>query len=211
MLFSRLMLISWALSSIWAASWIVPGSVWTDTSGNKIDAHGGVIVQRGDTFYWIGQSASDNISPYLYSSTDLLNWKNLGKQSSIQSLWRPKIAKPDGSFWVSISGGILGQEIYGQVNRDIQALVSTQMEGGYSTHGAAVTVPPNGYSYSDTGMFQDTDGTWYIFTSADHNIVQINKINSDGSIGAKASQLAAGAYEAPGILTRVWQSLSIRL
>lgn len=32
------------------------------------------------------------------------------------------------------------------------------MVGGYATHGAAVTVPPNSYTYSDTGMFQDTDG-----------------------------------------------------
>lgn len=47
-----------------AASWIVPGAVWTDTDGNKIDAHGGQIVQRGDTFYWIGQSASDGTSPH---------------------------------------------------------------------------------------------------------------------------------------------------
>ncbi|KAE8446598.1 hypothetical protein EG329_011791 [Mollisiaceae sp. DMI_Dod_QoI] len=190
-----------------ATSWIVPGAIWTDTSGDKIDAHGGGIVKQGDTFYWIGQSASNSETPYLYSSTDMLNWKNLGKQSSIQYLWRPKIAKPDGSFW-----------IYGQVNRNIQALVSTQMVGGYTTHGAAVTVPPKNYTYSDTGMFQDTDGSWYILTSADHNTVQINKINSDGSIGAKASQLstesdidstaackltnfpAGGAYEAPGIL-----------
>jgi hypothetical protein len=120
MLFPRLTLVSSAVSGALAASWIVPGAVWTDTSGNKIDAHGGGIVQRGDTFYWIGQSASDSmflsprtlliaityaflgISPYLYSSTDLLNWTNLGKQASIQQLWRPKIAKPNGSFWVRI-------------------------------------------------------------------------------------------------------------
>lgn len=166
-----------SLGVLGATSWIVPGAVWTDTSGKKIDAHGGQIVQRGDTFYWIGQSAADSmypffifccvcsltkhdsgVSPYLYSSTDMLNWTNLGKQSSIQWLWRPKIAKPNGSFW-----------IYGQVDRNIQALLSTQMVGGYVTHGAAVTVPPNAYTYSDTGMFQDTDGTWYILTSADHN------------------------------------------
>ncbi|KAF8862120.1 hypothetical protein BDZ45DRAFT_703171 [Acephala macrosclerotiorum] len=106
----------------------------TDISGNKTDAHGGGIVQRGDTFYWIGQSASDS-----------------------------------------------------QVDRNIQALVSTQMVGGYATRGAAVTIPPNSYTYSDTGMFQDAN-------------VQITKINSNGSIGARASQLAAGAYEVPEIL-----------
>ncbi|KAH8679683.1 Arabinanase/levansucrase/invertase [Tricladium varicosporioides] len=178
-----------AVKSVSAASWIVPGAVWTDTDGNKIDAHGGGIVQRGDTFYWVGQSASKNEIPLMYSSTDLLNWKNLGAQNSLQYLWRPKIAKPNGSFW-----------IYGQLDRHIQSMKSTQMVGGYQLNGAAVAIPPNSYTYSDTGMFQDSDGTWYILTSADHNTVQINKINSDGSIGDKVSQLTGGAYEAPGIL-----------
>jgi hypothetical protein len=41
-----------------ATSWIVPGAVWKDTKGQKIDAHGGGIFQQGNTFYWVGQSAS---------------------------------------------------------------------------------------------------------------------------------------------------------
>ena len=50
-----------ALSLAWgifAVSWIAPGAVWYDTDGNKIDAHGGGVVKRGDTFYWIGHAAS---------------------------------------------------------------------------------------------------------------------------------------------------------
>jgi len=66
MLFDRLLLISSAISSVFAESWIAPGAVWKDTAGNKIDAHGGGIVQRGDTFYWIGWSAS-NGTPNLSS------------------------------------------------------------------------------------------------------------------------------------------------
>jgi hypothetical protein len=37
----------------------------------------------------------------MYSSTDLLNWTPLGAQNDLQYLWRPKIAKPNGSYWVS--------------------------------------------------------------------------------------------------------------
>ncbi|KAH6717453.1 Arabinanase/levansucrase/invertase [Leptodontidium sp. MPI-SDFR-AT-0119] len=189
MLFSRMILASKLAAGVLAATWIVPGAVWKDTSGNTIDAHGGMIQQRGTNFYWIGQAASDSVTPYLYRSTDLLNWTPLGAQASIQWLWRPKIAKPNGSFW-----------IYGQVDRLVQALVSTQMEGGYKTKGAAVALPPNSYTYSDTGMFQDPDSkTWYLMTSADHNTVQINQINSDGTIGDRTNRLAAGAYEAPGM------------
>lgn len=50
-------------------------------------------------------------------------------------------------------------------------------------------------------MFRDdADSTWYILTSADHNNVQINRINSDGTVGDRVNYLAKGAYEAPGIL-----------
>jgi hypothetical protein len=41
---------------------------------------------------------------------------------------------------------------------------------------------------------------WYLLTSADHNTVQVNRINSDGTIGGRVNYLAKGAYEAPGIL-----------
>ena len=41
-----------------ASGWIAPGAVWLDSDGNKIDAHGGGVVKRGDTFFWVGHSAS---------------------------------------------------------------------------------------------------------------------------------------------------------
>lgn len=44
------------------ASWIVPGATWYDTDGKKINAHGGGIVQRESTFYWVGQSAESKFS-----------------------------------------------------------------------------------------------------------------------------------------------------
>ncbi|KAI1283306.1 glycosyl hydrolase [Xylaria sp. FL0933] len=169
------------------ASWIAPGAVWYDTDGKKINAHGGGIVQRESTFYWVGQSA-ENETPMMYSSTDLLNWKNLGAQSSVTAMWRPKFAKPNGSFW-----------LFGQQDRYSLSLKSSQLVGGY-TQSAKVHLPPNQYTYSDTGMFQDPNtSTWYLLTSADHNIVQINKINSDGTLGDQVSTLNAGAYEAPGL------------
>ncbi|KAJ2985754.1 hypothetical protein NUW58_g5362 [Xylaria curta] len=188
MLFSSF-LCACAVSGALGASWIAPGAVWYDTDGNKIDAHGGGVVLRGDTYYWVGH-ASSNQTPMMYSSTDLLNWKNLGKQaSSVSGMWRPKIAKPNGSFW-----------LFGQQDRYVLSLKSGQFIGGYGTS-AKVHIPPNDYSYSDTGMFyDDATDTWYLLTSADHNIVQINRINSDGKLGDKVSDLRAGAYEAPGIV-----------
>ncbi|KAJ8125061.1 hypothetical protein O1611_g8579 [Lasiodiplodia mahajangana] len=124
----------------------------------------------------------------LYTSTDLLNWRNLGAQSSITGLWRPKIATPNNKFW-----------IFGQQDRYVQSLVSTQLVGGY-TSSAKVHLPPNDYTYSDTGMYYDEDSsTWYLLTSADHNTVQVNKINTDGTVGERVLAFSQGAYEAPGI------------
>ena len=109
-----------------AASWIEPGAVWYDTDGKKIDAHGGSILQKDETFYWIGYSIAQSRknspntpdatfympptdisnrvdeTPVIYSSNDLLNWKYLGSQApSVTGMWRPKLAIPNNSsFWV---------------------------------------------------------------------------------------------------------------
>ncbi|KAK0629431.1 glycosyl hydrolase [Bombardia bombarda] len=173
----------------WGASWITSNTVWYDTDGQVIDAHGGGIVQRGDTFYWVGQSAKNSQTPMMYSSTDLLNWKNLGAQApGVTGYWRPKIAKPNGEFW-----------LFGQQDRYVLSLKSSNQVGGYK-QSKKVHIPPSDYSYSDTGMFFDeSSNTWYLLTSADHNTVQINKINADGALGDRASALTGGAYEAPGI------------
>lgn len=58
MRFSSLLGVCIAASGALGASWIAPGAVWYDTDGNKIDAHGGGVVLRGDTYYWVGQAAS---------------------------------------------------------------------------------------------------------------------------------------------------------
>ncbi|OBZ75230.1 hypothetical protein A0H81_04432 [Grifola frondosa] len=65
-----------------AQSVIVPGALWTDTSGNAIQAHGAGILKVGSTFYWFGEDKSLNsvlfkaVSCYNpnFQSTDLVNW-----------------------------------------------------------------------------------------------------------------------------------------
>lgn len=62
MLINNLLLSLGVASSVYAAAWIVPGAIWYDTDGNKIDAHGGSIMKRGSIFYWVGQSNSNSPS-----------------------------------------------------------------------------------------------------------------------------------------------------
>jgi hypothetical protein len=99
---SALVTASLVLGSL-AANWIVPGAVWYDTAGAKIDAHGGMIIKPGNVWYWIGWSASANISPRIYSSSDLVNWDNRGlADPSIQYMYRPKLIVTGGRFNVSL-------------------------------------------------------------------------------------------------------------
>jgi len=68
MLLPTLLLAAGAASFANAASWIVPGAEWKSTSNTKIDAHGGMVLKRGDTFYWIGQAASHSTNHSLNQS-----------------------------------------------------------------------------------------------------------------------------------------------
>ncbi len=57
-----------------------PGEVWPDTTGNPIQAHGGAVIVRGDSYYWYGEDRTvrSRTDVSCYSSTDLYNWKREG-------------------------------------------------------------------------------------------------------------------------------------
>ena len=61
----------------------VNGQLWPDTDGNHINAHGGNIIQYGDTYYWYGENRpyrgfTTEAGVGVYSSKDLKTWKNEG-------------------------------------------------------------------------------------------------------------------------------------
>lgn len=63
-----------------------PGQIWLDTSGNRIQAHGGSIFCENETYYWYGENKerTDGVSGIwhwgvrCYASKDLYNWDDLG-------------------------------------------------------------------------------------------------------------------------------------
>ncbi|HEU5028287.1 MAG TPA: family 43 glycosylhydrolase [Spirillospora sp.] len=65
---------------------IRPGREWLDTSGHRIQAHGGSLLHLDGTFYWYGEN-KERSKPgsgiwhwgiRCYSSTDLYNWTDEG-------------------------------------------------------------------------------------------------------------------------------------
>ncbi len=59
----------------------LPGRLWTDTSGQRIQAHGGGLLHHQGKSWWHGESRANGyvaVGVQAYSSTDLLRWKDEG-------------------------------------------------------------------------------------------------------------------------------------
>ncbi|KAJ7132690.1 Arabinanase/levansucrase/invertase [Mycena filopes] len=181
------------LSTALAVSFIVPGAVWTDTSGAKILAHGGHVIKVGTTFYWLGQSFAAGVQPNIYSSTDLMNWSHVGIASkAVSGMYRPKFVSSGGKWY-----------IWGQVNREIVTLVApgtTPASTAYTLTGSPALLPPDARSFSDEGVFVDDNGSNYFLSSADSNNIQVNNINAGTpiTIGSRVADLE-GSLEGPGM------------
>ena len=69
------------------------GKIWLDTNGEHINAHGGGFLIHDNTYYWFGEHKLAGRIGYqamvgvrVYSSKDLLNWKNEGVALSVVCL-----------------------------------------------------------------------------------------------------------------------------
>lgn len=126
------------------------GEEWYDTDGNSIQAHGGGFLQEGDTYYWVGENKSHGSANFksvsLYSSKDLLNWKNEGEILTLDSetasgaengltdckVERPKLVKnPDGTY---ILWGHW-EDATGYTSSQIMVATSTSIAGPYTFQG----------------------------------------------------------------------------
>lgn len=65
---------------------VFPGKVWLDTSGERIQAHGGAVIYEDGVYYWYGENKEHTDGKNgvwtwgikVYSSTDLCNWEDRG-------------------------------------------------------------------------------------------------------------------------------------
>ena len=62
-----------------------PGELWMDSNGQHINAHGGGILYKDNTYYWFGEHKIEGdegnraqVGVHCYSSSDLYNWKDEG-------------------------------------------------------------------------------------------------------------------------------------
>lgn len=77
-----------------------PGEIWPDDKGVHINAHGGGILQSGDTWYWFGEHKTEGeagnlaqVGVHCYSSTNLYDWKDEGIALTVSDDTTSQIAR----------------------------------------------------------------------------------------------------------------------
>jgi hypothetical protein len=164
---------------------ITPGTVWHDTSGNVIQAHGEGIIEVGSTFYWLGEDKT-NGSPFqnikCYSSTDLKNWtfvsNVLTRQSSGDLGPNRIVERPHVIFNAATSTYVMYMHIDNTSYSERKAGVATSSSvcGAYSYHGS---FKPLGHDSRDDSVFLDGSTGYFMSEDATDSALQIYRLSSD--------------------------------
>lgn len=176
------------------------GSLWYDTTGKDVQAHGAGFLKQGDKWYMVGEDRSGSVGVNLYSSTDLSTWKfehkivssntNAALKSGSRFIERPKLiynAKTKKYVvWLHYEGAGYGPAEAGvfvgdSINADYKFVKGWRPLGNYSR---------------DCNTFVDDDGTAYFYSSANNNAdVVIYKLTDDYlDVQAKADTIFRGSY-----------------
>ena len=162
-----------------ASEWVTisNGGFWNDTSGKRIEAHGGGFIQVGDTWYWAGEDKSMNSGNFfavnLYSSKDMVSWQFrnaiITRQTSTdlaaadRIIERPKIIYNDTTqryvMWLHWDGASYATAQAG-------VFTSPTIDGDYTQ---VSHFQPNSNMARDDSLFKDDDGTAYFMASANNN------------------------------------------
>jgi hypothetical protein len=153
------------------------GGFWNDTTGKRIEAHGGGFIKVGDTWYWVGEDKSHNSGNFrgvnVYASKDLGNWEFRNAiitrstapdlMASDRIIERPKIVFNDatGQFvmWLHWEG-------QNYATAEAGVFTSPTIDGDYTLR--SHFRPGNNMSRDDT-LFKDDDGKAYFVSAANEN------------------------------------------
>lgn len=171
---------------------IYPGRPWLDTSGHRIQAHGGAVFVEDDVYYWYGENKqhTDGESDIwswgirCYRSTDLYNWQDMGMiiEPNVEDLNsnlfpdrnvdRPHIVKSavTGKYvcWIKLSG----------VSACYAVLEADSILGPYTM--VRENYRPFGYEVGDFDLYTDEQsGKSYLFENGDHGGIYGMELSED--------------------------------
>ena len=159
---------------------LATGINFLDTDGQRVDAHGGGIIQVGDTFYLHGEYFSTTTTDNdfngfsMYSSKDMATWKNEGivlPQQASGELGpkrkgeRPHIIKcPSTGEFVLYAHA--ASEDY-QTDKEVVYATSTTVNGKYAYKGPLTNASGTTAAHSDMTAISDGDNA-YVITESGH-------------------------------------------
>lgn len=172
------------------------GTIWKDTDGNKLLAHGGHILLYKGIYYWYGENRSERNYVSCYTSTDLVNWtfcnhvltmdspaeKNrVNADLSLQSpeggrvvIERPKVCynETTGKFvmWMHFEDG------KNYLRAEAAVATCDTPDGDFTYHGS---FRPYGEYSRDCTMFQDGKKAYFISSSRDNTDMHIYLLQED--------------------------------
>ncbi|HWI59309.1 MAG TPA: glycoside hydrolase family 43 protein [Bacillota bacterium] len=200
-----------------------PGEVWLDMAGQPIQAHGGGILIRSNTYYWYGEDRTPGGRGAVacYSSTNLYDWKREGVV-----LPREVLPRVDGRSTFVERPKVLFNA------RTAKYVMWTHLEqGGYHFASAGIATAdsptgpftflhairpitndidfkPNdpdrqkerGGTYRDMNVFLDDDGQAYAFYSSEGNwTMYVVRLNADFT-----------GPQTPAIENKTWSRVLVR-
>src|SRR3954451_23864722 len=187
-----------------ATATVVPGTIWTDTAGNRLQAHGAGVFTVGSTYYMVGEdkvAGSTFTAVACYSSTDLVHWTRQANALSRQAsgdlgpnrvVERPKLIYNGTThkyvLWVHIDNTAYNDQRAG-------VAVSDTPCGPYTYLGAT---RPLGHPSRDLGLFKDDDGTAYMIHEDPAAGMRIERLNADYT-GAQSTVATFPSLEAPAM------------
>lgn len=195
---------------------IHPGTVWKDSAGNEINAHGGGILQVGDKFYWYGENRVNGkgVSISCYVSTNLVDWtlKNQVLSQSSKGLSDSQFERPKVIYNSTTRKYVLwahrenlrdygdAQAVVAQCdspdgNFDVVKVFRPFVNTGVIDHGKP------GYMSRDCNLYKDDDGTaWFISSSNENTDMMLYKLSPDYLDAVEHYNVLPGARrEAPAL------------
>jgi len=183
---------------------ITPGSVWNDTQGNVIQAHGEGIIKVDAKYYWLGEdktngSAFQNVK--CYASSDLANWtfvnNVLTRQASGDLGPNRVIERPHVIYNSSTSQFVMYMHVDNSNYTDRKAGVATSSSvcGSYTYLGST---KPLGHDSLDDTLYQDGTTGYFLSEDRTNTKLQIYKL-SDDYLTVSSLVATVPQYESPAV------------
>lgn len=143
------------------------------------DAPDPAILRVGDYFYTAVTGEK------LLRSKDLVHWEQIGRFFTRYPAWvdpvSPDVWAPDlhyigGKYLLYFSARERGHQ---SLHRGIGVAWAENPEGPYTPLDEPLVSGP-GFRHIDQQLFQDDDGTWYMYWGSDHQPILVQEVSPDG-------------------------------